>query len=87
MKRVHLIIIGRVQGVCFRLHTKQVANIYNVKGFVRNLPNGNVEVVAEGSKNNIAKLIAFCRKGVGITEVTNILIEFKSQRVSLINFL
>ena len=77
MKRVHIIIFGKVQGVCFRLNTEKVANKLGVKGFVRNLPNGSVQVVAEGKRNLIGDLIAFCRKGKGSAEVTNILIGFK----------
>ena len=77
MKRVHLIIFGKVQGVCFRLNTEKIANKLGVKGYVKNLPNGSVEVVAEGKRNLLGDLIAFCRKGNGSAEVTNILIEFK----------
>ena len=63
MKRVHLIISGLVQGVWYRHNTNKVANQLGLKGYVRNLGNGNVEVVAEGSEEKIKQLIAFCREG------------------------
>ena len=61
MKQVHIIISGKVQGVYFRDNTCRVARELNLKGFVRNLPNGSVEVVAQGE--NIQELINFCSKG------------------------
>ena len=86
MKRVHLIIFGKVQGVCFRLNTEKVANKLGVKGYVRNLPNGSVQVVAEGKRNLIGDLIAFCRKGTGSAEVSNILIAYKEPTKEFDNF-
>lgn len=49
MKRIHLIITGRVQGVGFRFYAREIAQKTGVKGWVKNLPNGNVEITAEGS--------------------------------------
>jgi acylphosphatase len=48
--RSHLIIEGRVQGVWFRDSTKREANRLNVTGWVKNRYDGNVELIAEGSK-------------------------------------
>lgn len=52
-QRKHVYFTGRVQGVGFRFTTRQIAADYEVSGFVRNLPDGRVELVAEGQKKQI----------------------------------
>ncbi len=49
-KRAHVLYSGRVQGVGFRYSAREVACGYEVTGFVRNLPDGRVELVAEGDE-------------------------------------
>ena len=48
LQRRHVVFSGRVQGVGFRYTTRTIARVYEVTGFVRNLADGGVEVVAEG---------------------------------------
>jgi acylphosphatase len=48
---------GRVQGVGFRYTTRRIANAHRVTGYVRNLPDGRVEVVAEGNRAEVAGFI------------------------------
>ena len=55
--RLHAIIIGQVQGVGFRYFVKHQAESLAVKGWVRNLPEGQVEVMAEGLPGSIDQLI------------------------------
>jgi acylphosphatase len=50
---MHIYYTGRVQGVGFRYTTKNVATGYEVTGIVRNLPDGRVELVAEGLKDEL----------------------------------
>ncbi|WGI17088.1 acylphosphatase [Methanonatronarchaeum sp. AMET-Sl] len=71
-KRVHLFIEGKVQGVYFRATTKEKANENNVKGWVKNLPDGRVEAVFEGEENMVDKLVEFCHKGPDRANVINI---------------
>jgi len=52
-KRMHIFYSGNVQGVGFRYTVKSVAAGYEVTGFVRNLPDGRVEMLAEGSKDEL----------------------------------
>jgi len=63
MRRVHLIITGRVQGVLFRANTKTQAEKIGAKGWVRNLEEDKVETVAEGTEEQIKDFVAYCSKG------------------------
>jgi len=57
MKCIHLIVSGRVQGVFFRANVRNKANELGLKGYAKNLPDGNVEVVAEGDEEKLEELI------------------------------
>ena len=61
--RTRLYISGRVQGVNFRYFTRQEALRLGLAGWVRNLPDGRVEVVAEGEEEQVERLIGWCRGG------------------------
>jgi acylphosphatase len=61
--RAHVYVSGRVQGVFFRSEARREANRHNVTGWVRNLPDGRVEAVFEGEKENVERIIEFCGKG------------------------
>jgi acylphosphatase len=75
MKRVHILVKGLVQGVYFRHYTYETAADLGLTGWVRNLPDGRVEVLCEGTQQGINKLIEWCKigppgghvKGVDIT--------------------
>lgn len=70
--RVHAFVSGRVQGIFFRANTKKVAEKLGVKGWVRNLPDGRVEVVAEGEANAVDRLVAYLRKGPMLARVEDV---------------
>lgn len=70
--RVHLRINGYVQGVFFRGNTKDVADRLRLTGWVRNLPDGSVEVVFEGQKDTLKQALQWCYKGPPGASVTNI---------------
>ena len=63
MKTVRIKISGTVQGVFFRKFIADEAAKIKVKGHVRNLDSGEVEVVIEGSPEEVDKMIAVCKKG------------------------
>lgn len=62
-KSVRLYVDGTVQGVFFRAFVKENAERYNVKGFVRNLEDGRVEVFLEGGAGDVNKMIEIVKKG------------------------
>ena len=70
--RAHVLVTGKVHGVFFRVETKHNANQNEVKGWVRNLPDGRVEAVFEGENTAVNALIAFCKRGPSHAEVTSI---------------
>ena len=74
-KAVRLVVNGTVQGVFYRQFCKENADKLNVKGFVRNLENGNVEIIAEGDIKNIERFVELCRKGPSHAMIKNAEVE------------
>ena len=62
-KSIRLYVTGTVQGVFFRAFIKENAERYNVKGFVRNLDDGRIEIFLEGNSEDVNKVSALCKKG------------------------
>jgi len=77
MKQIHLIISGHVQGVFFRHNTNIAANKLGLKGYVKNLSNGCVEVIAQGPEDKIKQLLAFCREGPENANVKDVKITYE----------
>ena len=70
--RVHALISGRVQGVCYRLETRSAARIRGVDGWVRNLADGRVEAVFEGTRHAVDDMTEWCRQGPPAARVTKV---------------
>jgi acylphosphatase len=70
--RAHLLISGRVQGVCFRLETERTAVRLNVSGWVRNRPDGTVEAVLEGNVGNVEEMLSWCQQGPPLSRVDHV---------------
>jgi len=70
--RAHLIIEGRVQGVFFRDSTRREAIELGLCGWVKNRFDGSVEVVAEGPREKVETLVAWCHHGPPIARVTRV---------------
>lgn len=76
--RAHVFIQGKVQGVYFRQNTMILAARYGVTGWVRNLKDGRVEVILEGSEIDVGKVIEWCRVGPAKAIVNDFVIEYES---------
>lgn len=63
MKRLHIVVGGVVQGVCFRHYAIQKATALGVSGWVRNTPDGRVEAVVEGEESAVDAAAAWFRHG------------------------
>ena len=72
MVRRHLLISGIVQGVGYRWSCQRAAKGIGVSGWVRNLPDGRVEVVAQGTKEQVEQLIQWCYRGPEEARVSDI---------------
>ncbi len=71
-KRAQIIITGRVQGVFFRDYTRENAMKLGLTGWVKNLADGNVEVVVEGEEDKIDMLIELLKKGPPAARVKDV---------------
>jgi len=71
-QRLRILIFGDVQGVFFRAGAQSEARRLGLKGWVRNLPGGSVEVLAEGSRESLEMLLEWCSRGpagAGVSEI------------------
>ncbi len=62
-KTTEILVSGYVQAVGYRLYTKRYADHLGLTGFVQNLPDGNVRVVASGAEEDLARFIERLREG------------------------
>lgn len=63
MKHFNITVSGKVQGVFFRAFTQKEAQRLQLNGFVRNEPNGDVYIEAEGEEPVLNELVTWCKKG------------------------
>ncbi len=84
--RAHVFVSGEVQGVFFRSRIRQEAETRNVKGWVRNLPDGRVEAVFEGEEETVKALIEFCKHGPPGATVTNVDVKWEIFRGEFADF-
>jgi acylphosphatase len=75
MKTIRLTIKGKVQGVFYRATAKDVADLTGVKGWVRNLPDNNVEITATASEDTLQKFINWCKQGPPKAKVEGVIVE------------
>lgn len=87
MKTVRLTIKGKVQGVFYRATAKDVADLLGIKGWVKNLPDRNVEIRATAFEENLQKFIDWCKQGPPKAKVDEVIVdelspeEFKGFRI------
>lgn len=67
----HILVSGRVQGVGFRHFTKKNAVNIRIKGWVRNLDDGRVEAIVQGSKEDVDRMLSILSTGPIHSKVTN----------------
>ena len=70
-----LIISGKVQGVFYRQTAMEKAREFGIRGTVRNLDDGNVEIIATGTKEQLEKMTAWCHEGPPRAKVDNVRVE------------
>ena len=72
MKSYHLSIKGRVQRVFYRESAKREATRLGVTGWVKNKPDGSVELLACGTEDTVQKLVEWCKTGPPLAKVTEV---------------
>ena len=75
MKTVRLTIKGKVQGVFYRATAKDVADLMGVNGWIKNLPNDNVEIIATATEEILQKFINWCKQGPPKAKVDDVNVE------------
>jgi acylphosphatase len=86
-KQVKLVISGLVQGVCFRVSTREQARQLGLDGWVKNLADGSVSVFASGETRAIDEFIAWCRTGPKHARVDKVLLSVVSEKVDHKDFI
>lgn len=85
-ERAQLKITGRVQGVGFRNSTRRKARQLGVTGWVKNLADGSVKVVAEGEREDVENLISWANSGPRFANVDKVEVEWKEPKDEFDNF-
>ena len=70
--RAHVIVSGLVQGVFFRVTTRDVADDLGLTGLIRNLRSGDVEIIVEGPREAVERLISWAHKGPRLSKVDEV---------------
>ena len=78
IKEIRCIVRGRVQGVFFRAFIAKRARHLALVGYVKNLPDFTVEIVAEGYRDQLEELLAHAHKGPFLARVSDIAVEWRS---------
>ncbi len=86
MQEIHIFVSGVVQGVGFRAAVKRHAMLHDIKGFVRNLPDGRVEICAQGHGDQIHQFIRTVQSKPGAASISNIETKFKPMRETFSSF-
>ena len=86
LSRVHVFVSGRVQGVAFRYFVERRAAEIPVTGWVRNVRDGRVEIVAEGEKIDLESFLRFLRQGPRMANVDDLDIVWEDYRGEYADF-
>ncbi len=86
VKRINVVVRGRVQGVGFRYFVLRVAGKLGVTGWVRNAGNGNVEAVAQGPAQTLERFVQQLREGPPGAYVQNVSVQWEEPEESLTGF-
>jgi acylphosphatase len=84
--RFHAFISGRVQGVAFRFFAQHVANMLGVTGWVANIYDGRVEVVAEGEKEVLEEFLIELKKGPRLARVEQVDVRWEDYQDEFVDF-
>ncbi len=84
--RAHLLISGVVQGVFYRASARDKATYLKLKGWVRNLRNGDVEAVFEGPPKKVEEMVSWCRRGPPSARVDEVKVDMSEKPEGIVSF-
>lgn len=85
MKEISVTVDGKVQGVGFRAYTKKQAKKLGLDGWVKNKPDGTVEVIAQGKKDELETFVEHLKSGPYFAEVENFKIDWHDKLQDQLN--
>lgn len=86
MPTIHLIIKGKVQGVFYRATAKDVAEEIGLTGWIKNTDEGNVEIMATGTEDQLIHLIDWCKQGPPKSIVSDVMVTKKENEEAFKGF-
>jgi len=84
--RAHIIVKGDVQGVFFRANARNAAQSLAITGWVRNRPDGSVEIVAEGQADKVNHFLHWCHKGPELARVDDVEVNWEESVGEFVRF-
>jgi acylphosphatase len=82
MTEIHCVVSGKVQGVCYRVYVQDAATELELTGLVRNLPDGTVEVVAQGEPDTLKEFVEYLHEGSSLAKVESVAVDWRSSKVT-----
>jgi len=86
MQEMYAIVSGRVQNVAYRVYVQDAASELGVVGWIRNLTNGTVEIVAQGTTDILKELVEYLHEGSLLSQVESVDIAWRSPRIVFDDF-
>ncbi|MEY2665537.1 MAG: hypothetical protein RLZZ480_642 [Candidatus Parcubacteria bacterium] len=86
MIEMYAVVAGKVQGVRYRTYVQESATGLSLAGYVKNLPDGTVEVVAQGLPDTLKEFVEFLNEGSLLAKVESVSIDWRSVRVTYDDF-
>lgn len=86
MNTKEILVSGRVQFVMFRDYAMRTARKLNIAGFVKNIPSGEVYIVAQGEDSRLKEFLDFIKRGSYLSKVENISVKDLEEEMSYANF-
>jgi len=86
MFQIHAFASGRIQGVNFRYYVQRKASQLGVAGYVCNLDDGRVEILAQGSRDDLESLVAYVKSNPGVSFVTDLKVSWENPKGNLKGF-
>jgi len=84
--RARIVVTGMVQGVAYRASAQAEGERLGLAGWVRNLPDGRVEALAEGPRARVESLVAWCWRGPPLARVSDVQVEWTEAQGELVGF-